>query len=80
MPTSPFLNENKFEHYGHYGTLFTADRCDFRGGVKVEIPNCISKEALMSDISEMVAYHAINIFPRLNGFQGYDCIDYLIKK
>ena len=80
MPMPVFLNENRFEHQSHYGTIFTADRCDFRSGVKVEIPKNMSRENLMSDVSEMVAYHALNIFNQLNGFQGYDCINYLSKK
>ena len=73
------LNKKKFEHLCRNGTRFTADRCDFRNGVVAEIPHSISREQLMQDVSEMIAYHALNIFDQLNGFSGYDYITYIIK-
>lgn len=75
-----FLNEKKFEHICGNGTQFTADRCDFRGGILAEVPKGISRKELMQDVSEMIAYHALNIFNQLNGFSGYDCIKYEIKE
>lgn len=68
------LNERSFEHSCRNGTNFFSDRCDFRTNVRVEVPRDISREALMQDVSEMIGYHAMNIFPQLNGFQGYDTI------
>lgn len=72
------LNENPFRFIGHYGTLFSADRCDFRGGITLKsVPK--DKSLMASDIAEMIGHHATNIHPQLNGFQGYDCIDWNIK-
>lgn len=83
MPTvigPKYLNDQSFSHYGHYGTYFEATRCDFRDGVKVtDAPK--DKAWLASDVAEMATYHALNIHPRLNGFQGYDCIKFnFVKK
>lgn len=30
----------------------------------------------MRDAAEMAGYHAVNIRPELNGFQGYDCLEF----
>lgn len=32
------------------------------------------------DVAQMIAYHAMNIWPELNGFQGYDCIKFEFSK
>lgn len=72
-PMTNWLNEKSFSHLCHYGTYFEAARCDFRDGVKVtNAPKM--PDRLASDVAEMATYHALNIHPQLNGFQGYDCI------
>jgi len=35
----------------------------------------ITMNALVSDVTEMIGFHAVNIYPELSGFAGYDCID-----
>jgi len=70
------INENPFEHTCRNGTVFTAKRCDFLGGVAFRDES--ANEALfLQDLSEMIGFHACNIHPRLNGFQGYDCVNFV---
>ena len=72
-------NESSFSHHCHYGTMFVAKRCDFRGGVQaIGAPK--DKAAFASDVAEMIGYHAVNIRPELNGFSGYDCITWHLTK
>lgn len=66
-----YKNEKPFRYLGKSGTVFTAERCDFRGGIKVQTP-AQSREDLCSDVAEMIAHHAMFIWPELNGFSGYD--------
>jgi hypothetical protein len=75
------LNHQPFVHICRFGTVFVAKRCDFQGGVKVTTPDANpSLAAYSSDLAEMIGYHATNVHPRLNGFQGYDCIDFDMSK
>lgn len=73
------MNEKPFE-YTVLGTTFKADRCDFKGGIKVnhKIPQHTFPFA--NAVAEMVGYHATNIHPNLNGFQGYDCINWIFEE
>ena len=73
-----FLNEKPFEHTSKNGTRFTCPRCDFRETIKVEIPIEIwpNFRKIGVDIAEMIGYHCGNVWKQLNGFQGYDCIDF----
>jgi len=79
------MNDMPFMHNSFHGTSFTCDRCDFKTPVNVKLDVSLMEVAdvdilskIMLDISEMIGYHATNIFPQLNGFQGYDCIRYKI--
>lgn len=74
-----WMGEKPFEHRGSHGTILTADRCDFKGGVAVDKPKDITDENFAQDMMEIAAWHAIHIHPNLNGFQGYDCVDITIK-
>jgi hypothetical protein len=79
MATS--LNGERYEHHSRFGTVFISERCDFRGGVNVLVPKHLTEAELMSDVSEMVANHSLNIREQLfGGFQGYDCIRYTIYR
>lgn len=72
-----WLNHKPFSHYCRFGTRFGASRCDFRDGVSVMYDRPLTKEEAASDVAEMIGYHAVNIRPELNGFQGYDCIEWI---
>ncbi len=65
------LNEEPFRHICQNGTIFTADRCDFIGGVTAKTPPNMRPERLMQDVAEMIGFHATNIHPDLSGFSGY---------
>jgi hypothetical protein len=65
----PIMNEKPFEHSGCYGTMLTADRCDFKNGAQVVVPKGITQA---QDMLEIGAYHSTRILPKLNGFHGYD--------
>lgn len=71
-----FLNDSPFEHLCHYGTQIKSSRCDFREGVEVHHLEGAKIEHIMADIGEVMGWHAMNIIPRLNGFNGYDCLKY----
>ena len=74
---SESLNTKTFSHASKNGTRFSALRCDFQGGVKVLVPADTSFTQLVSDIAEMIGYHAVAIHPDLHeGFTGYDCITF----
>lgn len=74
---SESLNAKKFSHTSLHGIRFSAERCDFMGGVKVLIPPNTSFVHLVSDVAEMIGYHASAIRPDLHeGFPGYDSIEF----
>jgi len=73
-----YLNEKPFRHQTRYGTEFNCERCDFRAPVFYEnVPEKV--EYLMSDVAEMISYHAMHIHKELNGFSGYDTITFKKK-
>lgn len=71
---SDLLNEKPFDHYCRFGTRFTAARCDFVGGVEMHTP--AEGDDLLRDVAEVIGFHAVNIWPRLNGFSGYDFVEF----
>ncbi len=64
------LNEKPFEHHCRNGTTFTAERCDFVGGVTAYVPAGLTEAQMMADAAELGAWHWANIVPELNGFTG----------
>ena len=75
-----WLNEEPWEHRCKNGTVFRSSRCDFREGVVVTTRISTTEKQLLQDVGEMVAYHAMTIHSQLNGFQGYDCITYTLRR
>lgn len=73
------MNEKPFTHTSKNGTVFKAARCDLRGGVKVYAPAHLDHEDMMADAAQVAAFHAVNIHPHLNGFAGYDCIEWRLS-
>ena len=69
------MNSNPFYHQGRFLT-FRASRCDFSEGVEVEVTGTPSRIDIMNDVAAMIGYHATNVHPLLNGFQGYDCCNF----
>lgn len=78
------MNDKPFSYHSTWGTSFECERCDFRSPVIVHAVQKPKIDAELNffarDVSEMVAYHAMNIHPELNYFQGYDCISFEFRK
>jgi hypothetical protein len=75
------IGNQRFSHICRNGTQFQADRCDFASGIIHYIPATTQKDypqLLAADVAEMIGFHAVNIWPNLNGFQGYDCLRFVI--
>ena len=72
------LNENNFMRSAR-GIYFVSRRCDLSDGVLVLV-DCpleeITPEMMLKATASIVGYHACNIHPELNGFRGYDAINY----
>lgn len=72
-----FLNDQPFEHTSRNGLTFTGERCDLKAGVNVQYPSWkLSVEQIGADFAQFAAWHNGCIWEQLNGFQGYDCVDY----
>ena len=69
------MNEKPFTHHCCNGSRFQCDRCDFTKPIKV-LDKPPYEALFAADVAEMIGYHAINIWPELNGFQGYDTIEF----
>lgn len=68
----------EFEHFSSNGTNFFWKRNNV---VTVVKPKDISLEQYSSDVAEMIAYHAINVWPNLKeGFSGYDTLHFQIEE
>jgi hypothetical protein len=72
------LNAKSFDHVSHFGTKFVAPKADFSEGVIIYRTKHLGDVQFISDVAEMIGFHATNIHPELNGFQGYDCINFKI--
>jgi hypothetical protein len=70
------MNNKPFGHTSRYGTIVTSDRCDFANGITIIKDHNLSEDRYISDIAEAFGFHAANILPNLNGFQGYDCLKF----
>jgi hypothetical protein len=78
--TTTWINDKPLEHTSHHGTTFKAQRSDLYGGVTVTKPAWpIAEAQFAADFGEFTAWHALCIFKQLNGFAGYDCIQYTIE-
>lgn len=74
----PPMNDKPYSHNGRHGTEFKSDRCDLASGVEVTKPEGITDAQFAADLAEFGAFHALNIREDLNGFSGYDCVDYTV--
>jgi hypothetical protein len=72
------MNEQPYQHFSGNGTKFSCLRCDFKFPVKVRKPKGISEEAYTRDVAEMISNHVLTIWKQLNGFSGYDTIQFEI--
>ena len=61
-----------------HGTIFSAQRSDLEGGVDVLVPSGLSRECYTADVAEAMMHHRTMIHPHLNGFRGYDTVEYRV--
>lgn len=66
-----------FSHRSRNGTCFECAFLDL--SASVEVTNAAEGTYLLQDVSEFAGSHAVNILPRLNGFQGYDCVHFEMR-
>lgn len=72
MNTKPFSHKaGRFE--------FSCPQCDLRGGLTIHAPRSYTQLELVAAVAEMIGYHAVAIWPELNGFSGYDAIHWIIQ-
>lgn len=73
---APPIGERSFSHSCRYGTRFECSRCDFAAPIRViNPPDSPAEQA--ADVAEMIGYHAAAIHPDLNGFAGYDTLQFV---
>lgn len=72
------MNDKSFEHIGSNGCTLRATRCDFRDGVVLELRSNDTAR-IAEDIAACIGYHAMVIRPKLDGFQGYDAINFTLN-
>jgi hypothetical protein len=71
-PTVNDISSKPFTHNCRNGCIFMADRCDLRGDVYLYVPAGTSQAHIAAATLEAGGWHAANIWPKLNGFAGYD--------
>ncbi len=72
------VNDRPIEHQTRKLT-FTCARADLRAPIKVHGYLTLRFpliQNLASEVAQFAAWHALNIFPELNGFQGYDTLTF----
>lgn len=76
------MNNKVFSYISYWGTEFFSDSCDFKSFLEVKnVPSggLDLYSRYSRDLAEMIGYHATNILPELNGFQGYDTIRFKFR-
>ncbi len=58
------------------GTVFSSTHADLRNKVRISKFRGEAFAQLAEDVTEFVAWHAMNVYPSLNGFSGYDTVQY----
>lgn len=64
---------SKYSYLGNHGTLIEAQTPKL-GTLTITCPDQQSLQNFAADCFEAGAMHALTHHPRLNGFQGYDCL------
>lgn len=77
METKDSNNLKPFSHICRYGTYFHCDRSDFNVPVHYKKQGSAKAEELMSDVAEMISFHALNIWETLDSFNGYDTVTFV---
>jgi hypothetical protein len=80
MATRLIKNQASFEHQCRNGTMFSAVRCDFVGGVMARMRKGATLEQFAQDVAQLIGYHALTIRADLDGFVGYDAIEFEVER
>jgi hypothetical protein len=73
------LNDKPLRYDAKMCISFKAAKSDLRGGVVVSSEWPVTQLQLCKAFAEFGGYHAMHIWPNLNGFGGYDCTRYTIE-
>jgi cytolysin (calcineurin-like family phosphatase) len=76
--TTQWINDKALSHTATNGCRFKAARADLKGGVKLIKPEGTTEANMAADIAEFGAFHGMEIWPRLNGFQGWGSVEFEI--
>jgi hypothetical protein len=72
------INDKPFTYETRSGAVFRCNTSDLRGDIRVtgysEEPAKFAVE-----VAEMASHHAIEVWPKLNGFQGYDTLRFILR-
>jgi hypothetical protein len=74
------MNDKPFRHICRYGIQFDCTRCDFGDIIVVTWSLVPTYDQFARAVATMIGFHATNILPNLNGFQGYDTIRFKIPR
>ncbi len=72
---APHPDERRIEHICRHGTRFRA-RANLKSGVEINGSEHLNRDQLAADAAQFAAWHAIVIYPTLNGFAGYDTVQF----
>ena len=81
------LKEKPFEYHTSDGYIFKCSKSDFSDPIQVVVPYQADMKSgrdlpsrlsvLMTAVAEMIAYHRAEVWPKFNGFAGYDCLSWV---
>lgn len=74
-----WLNDRPFAHDSPNGVGVEASRCDLADGVIITRRSDHTEIDVATAIAAAMGFHGANILPRLNGFRGYDNIQYSVR-
>ena len=73
-----YINNQSIQHRSNNGTVFNCSRADLRAPIEYYFQWSISVSQQMQDVAEFAAWHRGCIWDQLNGFQGYDTLDFVL--
>lgn len=76
-----FINDKPFDHTTRRGVTFTCDRSDLSTPIYI---TGLHRSPLVMEVAqataEFAAWHALHIHPHLNGFRGYDSLEFEVPE
>lgn len=75
-----WINDENLTFTASRGSKFMCSRSDLRYTISVIRPQGMSDNRFATEVSEFIWFHTHEIRPHLNGFSGYDTLDYDITE